>query len=206
MFYLDQFSDDANTFVSISYARDWEGWLSAVIPTGLNSSVRNRLRSNLKHVIVGVEMKAALLLPHFARRSGNNILFEPYATILTLEFCIGTFSVCEGIGAALYLSDQGDDGSTGTCVRSGEWLTALSERLIMEDGTSIREELEAVKQVRDIIHQDRLALRQSIDWHDLSFNSAFVPAARVWHRLLQEAPCKAPTNTNLNSLPITPEF
>ncbi|WP_201723675.1 hypothetical protein [Bradyrhizobium neotropicale] len=45
-----------------------------------------RLISNLKYVLVGLEMKAALFVPHAKR---GKLLFESYVHILNFEFCVG---------------------------------------------------------------------------------------------------------------------
>jgi hypothetical protein len=51
---------------------------------------------NLKHVLVGLEMKAALIVPHAKR---GKLLFESYFHMLNFEFCLGMFSICEGLGS-----------------------------------------------------------------------------------------------------------
>lgn len=64
MFYLDNFSSDAPGFTANSISSEWEHWLTSVIPNEAHEEVRRRLRSNLKCIIVGLEMKAGLLIPH----------------------------------------------------------------------------------------------------------------------------------------------
>ena len=39
--------------------------------------VHDRLVSNLKHILVGLEMKAALVVPHAKRGNGKSLLYEP---------------------------------------------------------------------------------------------------------------------------------
>src|SRR3954453_7353209 len=75
--------------------------------------VHDRLVSNLKHILVGLEMKAALVVPHAKRGNGKSLLYEPYFQPMNFEFCVGTFSICEGLGSALWLVENGRDGSAG---------------------------------------------------------------------------------------------
>ena len=98
MFYLTNELPEPVGYVTISETEPWGRWLAASIPLGLHRDVRNRLMSNLKHILVGLEMKAALVIPHQLREQGHSLLFEPYAQILHFEFCTGVFSVCEGLG------------------------------------------------------------------------------------------------------------
>ncbi len=111
MFYLDQMRDDAHGFNSLSKANEWTPWLHATVPSGWSSEVKSRLVSNLKHTLVGLEMKAGLILPQQATRRTRqpSLLFEPYFQVMTFEFCVGTFSVCEGLGSALHLAATGGD-------------------------------------------------------------------------------------------------
>ena len=83
------------------------------------------LCSNLKHIIAGLETKAGLIVPNGQNLVGGPVLFEPYCNILTFEFCIGAFSVCEGLGSILHLTTKGNDGSTGERVHTRNWIAAL---------------------------------------------------------------------------------
>jgi hypothetical protein len=76
MFYIT--GEKPAGFVNNSISTDWEEWIGDCLPEGLHPGVRRRLISNLKHVIVALELKAGLIVPHGERGSGPSILFEPY--------------------------------------------------------------------------------------------------------------------------------
>ncbi len=184
MFYLDDFSADASGFKANSTSSEWVPWLMSVIPTEAHDEVRRRLQSNLKHIIVGLEMKARTIIPHAESLAGRPVLFEPYSQIMTFEFCVGTFSVCEGLGSILHLVAQGDDGSTGNRVATGNWKAALLERFDNSGDLALETNVSIVKSVRDMIHQDRLGAREDIDWHSMGYDEAFLPALNAIRALL----------------------
>lgn len=62
-------------------------------------------------LVVTLEMKAALIVPHAKRGGGPSLLFEPYFNMLNFEFCVGMFSTCEGLGSASWLREQNRYGS-----------------------------------------------------------------------------------------------
>lgn len=197
MFYLDNFSDDAPGFTANSTSSEWEPWLSSVIPNVAHEEVRRRLCSNLKHIIVGLEMKAGLLIPHGERLAGRSVLFEPYSQIMTFEFCVGTFSVCEGLGSICYLTDQGDDGFSGKRVFPKHWIAALVEHFDEEGSLKLEAGVAVAKSVRDLLHQDRLGAREDIDWHSMGYEEAFLPALSVMRGLLSQQPERVPEKTIL---------
>lgn len=197
MFYLDNFSDDAAGFTANSTSSEWEAWLSSVIPNEAHEEVRRRLRSNLKHIIVGLEMKAGLLIPHGEKLVGRPVLFEPYSQIMTFEFCVGTFSVCEGLGSILHLTDEGDDGSSGKRVPTKRWISALIEHFDEDDDLQLSAGVEVVKSVRDLLHQDRLGAREDIDWHSMGYKEAFLPALSAMRGLLNQQSDRVPEKTIL---------
>ncbi len=57
MFYLDLLPDDPPGYRVLSLASHWVRWIAHVLPPNLDRDVRERLKSNLKHVLVGLEMK-----------------------------------------------------------------------------------------------------------------------------------------------------
>ena len=197
MFYLDNFSDDAPGFTANSTSSEWEPWLSSVIPIEAHNEVRRRLVSNLKHIIVGLEMKAGLLIPHGENLAGRSVLFEPYSQIMTFEFCVGTFSVCEGLGSIHYLTDQGDDGATGTRVSAKHWIAALVKHFDEDGSLELEADITVAKSVRDLLHQDRLGAREDIDWHSMGYEEAFLPALSVMRGLLKQHSDRVPEETIL---------
>lgn len=195
-FYLTELTPDSRGFVGNSLTGDWEVWLIEVIPRTLHIDVRRRLYSNLKHILVGLEMKAGMIVPHGTRARKTSLLFEPYFQTLNFEFCVGVFSVCEGIGAALYLHSAGDDGQTGCRVNKGHWTDALIAKFDA-GGDGLRTQLEIVTSVRNKIHQDRLGLRDCIDWHALGYENSFIPAKECLDFLLNVSSASVPDDTNL---------
>src|SRR5690349_14790573 len=110
MFYITQCDERPDGYFNLSDSRQWVGWLAKNIPQGVDAEVRERLNSNLKHLLVGLELKAALIEAHYNRGPGERpLLFEPYAQNFNLEFCIATFSVLEGLGSAHWLRQTGQN-------------------------------------------------------------------------------------------------
>lgn len=184
-------------FVNISNSSNWEAWIGKTLPAGLAQAVHRRLVSNLKHVLVALEMKAALIVPHATRGSGPSILFEPYFHMLNFEFCVGVFSVCEGLGSALRLRETNRDGSAADRIAIVDWRTSLVKKLDPEGEFGLDADVTTVKGVRDKLHQDCLGARENIDWHTFTYEKAFVPAARAMKCLLKTNADDVPKETNL---------
>jgi len=197
VFYLSEYPENPSGYVTLSTSTDWEPWLNAVIPAGLHAGVTSRLRSNLKHILVGLEMKAALIVPHATRISNRAVLFEPYCQLLTFEFCVGVFSVCEGIGSALWLRSQNDDGAAAPRISPNNWIGSLVAAADPQGTLDFDIKMRGVKAVRDKIHQDQLGARTEIDWHAFDYNHAFVPANDALGIVLRLHAASVPANTNL---------
>ena len=200
-FYLDLLGQkQRGGWHALSTSTDWQGWLFQVVPKTLNARVRRHLHSNLKHILVGLEMKAGLIVPHGERGRGAGYLFEPYFQMLIFEFNVGVFSICEGLGAALHLAAVADDGAAGPRVAPADWVAALRDRFDPGGGPGLEQKVAAVKTVRDKLHQDRVALRPDIDWHDLGY-PAFINATEALQMLLADNVDRVPRTTNLIELP-----
>jgi hypothetical protein len=199
MFYIVKLDERPDGYSNLSDTAPWVRWLSRSIPANIHQDVRSRLNSNLKHLIVGLELKTALIIPHWHRTARQRpVLFEPYFQNLILEFCIAAFSVIEGLGSAHWLYQNGHDGSDGRRITRAEWLQAL---VAVYDGTGGFGLMKAVKQtlsVRDKLHQDKIGARAEIDWHAFSYDAAFVPASTAIRVLLRNEADAAPGTTNLN--------
>src|SRR4051794_26954582 len=169
MFYLTLLPDNPDGYVKVSTSADWEGWVRECLPGGLNEQVKRRLISNLKHVLVGLELKAALIVPHAQRGTGKSILFEPYVHIMNFEFCVGVYSLCEGIGSAIWLRKNGLDGAAADRVGPDDWKPSLVNTFDEFGKFALDADVDRVKSVRDKLHQDRLGARENIDWHAFSY-------------------------------------
>jgi hypothetical protein len=200
-FYLDRLGQGQDGgWHALSTSNDWQFWLFSVIPRTLNARVRRHLKSNLKHILVGLEMKAGLVMPHGARSHAADYLFEPYFQMLIFEFNVGVFSICEGLGAALHLASVDSDGAAGPRVAPADWVAALCDRFDPGGGLGLEQKVAAVKTVRDKLHQDRVALRPDIDWHDFGY-PAFINAVEALQILLSDNIDRVPRTTNLIELP-----
>ncbi|AVA13491.1 hypothetical protein [Sphingopyxis sp. MG] len=168
----------------------------------IDAAVRHRLTSNLKHLMVGLELKTALVIPHrFRPPNGRPMLFEPYYQNLIQEFCVGAFSVIEGLGAAQWLSQNGHDGSDGRGVSRNQWRASL--RAVYDDvgEHGLDESVERTLSVRDKLHQDQIGARANIDWHAFSYEAAFVPASHAIRTILRREAHAVPATSNLHVEP-----
>ncbi len=199
MFYITSLPEQPEGYVNVSTSSQWERWVRRSLPEGLDAEVQRRLISNLKHVLVGLELKAALIVPHARRGSGPSILFEPYLHIMNFEFCVGTFSVFEGIGSALWLRENGFDGAAANRIGFDEWKPPLISTFDPEGEFALDAGVARVKSVRDKLHQDRLGARENIDWHSFSFEEAFVPAFNALCCVLLRNEEDLPHGTNLTT-------
>ena len=197
MFYLDDYPEEPGGFHALSTSADWVPWLMNAVPAGIHQDVRRRPVSNLKHILVGLEMKAGLIVPHGERLSGKSVLFEPYCQIMNFEFSVGVFSVCEGLGSVHHLVGVGDDGSTGVRVNPNNWIGALCQEFAPTNAANLEANLRRAKEVRDKMHQDRLGARANIDWHDFDYAEAFIPSRAALQPLLQKYVDDVPARTNL---------
>lgn len=193
-FYLIELPERASGYVNLSTASDWQTWIRKCLPEGLHQEVQRRLISNLKHVLVGLEMKAALIVPHATQ---GRLLFESYFHMLNFEFCVGVFSVCEGLGSALWLRENDRDGSAADRIAIEQWKSSLEKKFDPEAKLGLGADVDSVKSVRDKLHQDRLGARENIDWHAFSYEKAFTPAARTMRSLLGSNAGDVPEETNL---------
>lgn len=198
MFYITAPEDRPTGYVVVSESREWVPWLVRNIPDSIDRNVRRRLTSNLKHLMVGLELKAALVSGHQGRLRGRSVLFEPYYQNLILEFCIAAFSVVEGLGAAHWLDQQGRDGGNAPRVRRDQWKPALCAVYDASGDHDLHATVDQILEVRDRLHQDQLGARAEIDWHAMSRERAFMPAARAIQTLLLQHPELVPQGTNLS--------
>ncbi|MDA9546374.1 hypothetical protein ACM43_18430 [Bradyrhizobium sp. CCBAU 45321] len=196
MFYLIKLPDGPSGYVNLSTANDWQAWIRKSLPDGLHKDVQERLISNLKHVLVGLEMKAALIVPHAKQ---GKLLFESYFHMLNFEFCVGMFSICEGLGSALWLRENGLNGSAADRISIVQWKPSLTKVFDPEGKSNLSADVDTVKTVRDKLHQDKLGARENIDWHAFSYDKAFTPAARAMRCLLGTNPSEVPKKTNLTA-------
>lgn len=198
MYYLTAMPEAPQGYVTLSTASDWNAWLNSIIPTALHVEVRNRLRANLRHILVGLEMKAALVIPHGTRNGGPSVLFESYFSIMIFEFCVGVFSVCEGLGSALWLESQNNNGSATPRILPDQWIGSLVAKADPTGQLHLGTKVRGVKTVRDKIHQDKIGAREAIDWHEFGYLGAFVPAREAMGILLTLNAASVPDTTNLN--------
>lgn len=201
MYYLSAYQTGQFGYVhTLATATEWDAWLVTVIPNVLDANVRSRLHSNLKHILVGMEMKAGLITPHATRGAGNaSVLFEPYYTVMIFEFCVGAFSVCEGLGTAFRLRDVGNNGANAPRIAPNHWIASLVAVADPNGNLDLEAKVRGIKSVRNKMHQDRLGARQEIDWHAFSFDDAFLPAKSAILALLQIDPHHVPAATNLTA-------
>lgn len=197
LFYLDLYPAEPPGFHALSTSGEWLPWLMRAVPPGIHADVKRRLKSNLKHILVGLEMKAGLIIPHGDRVSGRSVLFEPYFQIMNFEFSVGVFSVCEGLGSVHHLARLDDDGSTGARVNTNDWIVALCGEFDPTGAAQLDANVRRVKEVRDKMHQDRLGARADIDWHDFGYDEAFIPSRAALQPLLRRHIADVPGQTNL---------
>lgn len=197
MYYLAEYTDQFGFPDPPSTASNWGTWLAGVIPPALHDDVRTRLNANLRHIMVSLEMKAGLIIPHATRAAGTApLLFESYATIMIFEFCVGAFSVCEGLGSAFHLRNNNNDGAGAPPINPEHWIAALVAEV--DPNGILENRVRGIKDVRNKIHQDRLGARVAIDWHAFSYQGAFVPALDALQILFGLNANAVPGGTNLN--------
>lgn len=142
-------------------------------------------------------MKSGLIIPHAKQFAGKSVLFEPYCQIITFEFCVGVFSICEGIGSSLHIINVlGEGGSKGGRVSPDDWIRALVLYFDASATNDLGNKVRTIKTVRDKMHQDKLGLRSSIDWHDFDYTVAFVPAFEAINVLFKFCNGRIPESTN----------
>jgi|GEM_PF-1741436 hypothetical protein len=189
-------------YVNLSDSSSWTKWLYRNVPERIHRTITRRLVSNLKHLLVGLELKAALIGQHHYRADGErSVLFEPYFQNLILEFCVASFSVFEGLGSAQWLDQNGQDGADGPKINRREWLPALGAVYDETDEHRLVLNVENTLAVRDRLHQDKLGTRDDIDWHAFSYDAAFAPASAAIRTLLQREADLVPATSNLHREP-----
>ena len=199
-FHLTKLTNPEKGFTYLSTSKEWKIWLDAVIPDTIDQQIHNRLSSNLKHILLGLEMKAGLILPHAYSKLKSNqkaLLFEPYHQILTFEFCLGTWSVCEGLGTAHHLANHQKSGRRIKKIRSNIIISALTKAYSSNNQYQFELETKQVRNIRNMIHQDNLFKRDNIDWHALGYQAAFIPALNVLSSLFETEKHLVPKRTNL---------
>lgn len=202
MFYIAKLEVRPTGYDVITETPQWTIWLGRNVPTILHQEVRRRLISNLKHLLVGLELKAALIEAHHNPGPGGRpVLFEPYFQNLILEFCIASFSLLEGLGSAHWLYQQGRDGADGPTIRRNQWLPALCTIYDQTGEHGLMTNVEQTLAVRDRLHQDKLGARDDIDWHAFSYEAAFAPASSSLRTLLRRDAEVVPETTNLSNGP-----
>lgn len=195
MFYITDVKLEG--YVVLSEANQWVRWLARNIPEEVDPSVRIRLNSNLKHLLVGLELKTALIEGHQQARHKQSLLFESYFQNFISEFCVAAFSVLEGLGSAHWLAQNGQNGANGPAVHRNQWRPALAAVYAENGEHGLHDNLASTLAVRDKLHQDRLGMRDNIDWHAFSCEAAFTPARRAIATLLLREGNSVPHGSNL---------
>lgn len=195
MFYITDHKPGG--YVHLSSSNHWVRWLARNTPALVHRDVRIRLNSNLKHLLVGMEMKTALIEGHEQARAEHSILFEPYFQNFISEFCVAAFSVLEGLGSAHWLAQNGLDGVDGPMIYRNQWQPALIAVYDENGEHGLNDNVETTLTVRDKLHQDRLGAREDIDWNVFSYEEAFIPARRAIAALLRREPELVPETSNL---------
>jgi len=202
VFFITRPDERPDGYVVLSESNQWVRWLRRNIPSELDQEIRRRLTSNLKHLIVGLELKAALIRPHHHRTpEERSVLFEPYFQNLILEFCVATFSVLEGLGSAHWLRQNGQNGGAAPRINRNQWLPALCAVYDETGEYGLHDSVERTLAVRDKLHQDQLGARENIDWHAFSYEAAFVPASSAIRTLLRREAKAVPEGSNLHVEP-----
>lgn len=132
--------------------------------------------------------------------SGPSILFEPYFQIMNFEFCVVGFSICDGLGSALWLRENKRDGAASNRIRHEEWVPSLVRKFDPAEKLDLSNDVNRVRKVRDKLHQDRLGARENIDWHAFSYADAFTPAIRAIRCLLQTNAQDVPPDKSKSSM------
>ena len=197
MFYITD--DRPEGYVVLSHANDWARWLARNIPETVHRKVRIKLNSNLKHLLVGMELKTALIEGHKQARGERSMLFESYYQNFISEFCVAAFSVLEGLGSALWLGQNGQDGADGPDIKRNQWRQVLAAAYDEHGQHGLNDNVGFTLAVRDKLHQDRLCMRENIDWHAFSYDDAFMPARRAIATLLLREGEAVPGTTNLKA-------
>lgn len=188
-------------YEAISSSNAWVGWISRNVPRTLAPEVRERLNSNLKHILVCMELKADLICTHRYREKGQKgVLFEPYLQGFIRDFCVDAVSVLEGLGAAHYLHSIRNDGTDHGRVSRANWQEALRVAYDPYGEQQLEANVAQTIAVRDKLHQDQIGARAEIDWHSFGWNAAFVPASRAIRTTLAAHADAVPETTNLTQL------
>lgn len=198
MLFIVQSEVRPNGYVALTETGPWARWLDCNIPKRIDAQIRHRLTSNLKHLFAGLELKAALIESH-RNCDGNQrpVLFDPYYRNLILEFSVGTFSILEGLGCGHWLAQNERDGGDNPHIPRNEWLAAIRLVYDARGDMGLREAAEATLAIRDKLHQDRLGIRENIDWHAFSYEGAFTPARNAIRIILAHDLDSVPETSNL---------
>lgn len=195
MFYITD--TKPQRYVVLSTANQWVGWLARNIPQAIDPSVRTRLNSNLKHLLVGLELKTALIEGHEQARHEHSLLFESYFQNFISEFCVAAFSVLEGLGSAHWLAQNGQLEANGPAIHRNQWRPALIAVYDEHGQHGLYDNVQSTLRIRDKLHQDRLGMRDNIDWHAFSYEAAFLPSRRAIATLLLREADSVPGGSNL---------
>jgi hypothetical protein len=118
---------------------------------------------------------------------------------MNFEFCAGVFSICEGLGSALWFRENKRDGAASNRIRHQEWVLSLVRKFDLTGKLDLNDDVNRVRNVRDKLHQGRLGARENIDWHAFSYADAFAPALRAMRCLLQTNARDLPQQTILRA-------
>lgn len=185
-------------FVFQNATDPWLHWVHRQIPDRIHRDIRSNLASNLKHILVGLELKAGLLRAHHEREFGSNSrLYESYAQNINFEFCVGTYSVLEGIGSVCWFDQNEMDGANPGRIRRDDWRASLSAKYDPDNQRDLANLVNSVESVRDKLHQDKLVYRSQIDWHAFDAQRSFVPAITALQTIFDRSPQGLPGESTL---------
>lgn len=197
LFYLSEYNENEDIFLYNSKVHEWEYWLRSHISLETLDETKKRITKNLAHIMLGLEMKAGLILAH--QRTNQSILFDPYLKIMSFEFCVGVSSICEGLGSIIFYAQNPNYKKN---IEKSDWTKALCNYFDSDETLKLEVNLKTVTQIRNRIHQDGKIDRHDIDYHSFAYKNSFEPALTLIQSLLEKPGKDVPKDTNLKSIPI----
>ncbi len=193
-------------FVTHNLIRTFERYLDLILEEWSESDKERKiLRKNLGYTLQWLEFSSALLLEHYerVRDKKESSLQSTVESMMTLQFCVFTHGVLEGIGSYLFRLNQNKNPRIArhrkwdVNVKCGDWKDEIKKAVYpskSEARKSLAEDIQKIIDLRDRVHLD--TIRPKTHFEDFGLN-CFVLCHKTLKLVLEQLSQK-----KINSSPL----
>ena len=205
--YSPEYVEEAHRtgFVPTTLVADWRQYLEAANAVAPAYHLQASLIGNLTHRLQLLEFETALLLHYRDHAPQRQTLFQPVLSLKIHQHILLCHSILEGVGSHFKRATDHAAGrpvDLGQRFRPEHWHPALIVAAFpafdANEAAVLTTELQELKGWRDRIHMDTVNPAAELDILAFTVNGRFVPAYRLFRRVMTAINPEWPVGTCLN--------